>query len=81
MKKTRTARPSKLDNLAASVAQDWAHQNSAVVNSRRRVLQFEASEVDASIVALVAALTNARERRAKIEATLTGLAAVIAKRT
>lgn len=80
MKKARSIRPSKLDNLSVSVAQDWAHQNSIVINSRRRVLQFEAEEMDKSIVALTAALANAKERRAKLEAMLNGLAAVLAKR-
>lgn len=73
-------KPSKLDHLATSVAQDWAHANSYTINSRRRVLQFEADETDKSIVALGAALANMKDRRAKIEATLRGLAVVIEKR-
>ena len=78
MKKQK--RPSKHDHLAASIAQDWAHQNSVVIHSRVRVLRFEAEEVDKSIVALAAALANAKERRAKLEAMLNGLASVIEKR-
>jgi hypothetical protein len=76
----KTPRPSKFDRLSESVAQDWAHANTAVINSRRRVLQFEAEEVDKSIVALAAATAAARERRARIDATLAGLATVVGKR-
>lgn len=80
MKKTRTVRPGKLDHLTASVAQDYAHHNSVTIHSRRRVLQFEAEETDKNIVALAAALVSLRERRAKLEAMLKGLTAVIEKR-
>jgi len=80
MKKVRVVRPTKLDRLAEATSRDWAHANSAVITSRVRVLQFEAEETDKSIVALGATLVNLRERRAKIEAVLTGLGQVLAKR-
>lgn len=76
----RIKKPTRLDHLASSVARDWAHQNSVVVHSRMRVLQFEGEEVDKSIVALAAALATAKERRKKIDAMLRGLAAVVEKR-
>ncbi|MCR4300856.1 MAG: hypothetical protein NUV51_04535 [Sulfuricaulis sp.] len=79
-KASRPSRPSRLDALTATVAQDWAHANTATINARQRVLQFEAEELDKSIVALAGAQANARERRAKIEAMLAGLAAVVEKR-
>lgn len=73
-------RPSKHDKLGASIAQDFAHANTAVIGSRRRVLQFEAEEADKSIVSLQASLASMKERRAKIAAMIAGLSAVIEKR-
>jgi hypothetical protein len=70
----------KIDKLALSVAQDFAHANSATINSRRRVLQFEAEEIDKSLVALAATVTNLKARRAKIASMLAGLAEVIGRR-
>ena len=76
----RNKRPTKLDVLAESVAQDYAHQHTTTINSRRRVLEFEGSEVDGAITALTAALANKRNRRREIDAALRGLAIVVGKR-
>ena len=76
----RARRLSKQDELAARVEREWAHQNSAVIASRQRVLQFEAEETDKSIAALTAAVINLKERRRVIDATLQGLATVVARR-
>ncbi len=73
-------KPTKFETLAASVAQGYAHQHTVTINSRRRVLEFEASEVDRAIVALSAALANQKWRRATIDAMLSGLATVVGKR-
>ena len=78
MKKQK--KPSKYALLAAAVAQDWAHQNSIVVNSQRRITQFHVKEVDQTIIDLQAALTSAREGRAHLMAMLEGLSAVLDKR-
>lgn len=76
----KAPRLSKFDRLTASVAQDYAHQHTVTINSRRRVLEFEVAEVERSIVALTATLADQRERRARIEAMLRGLATVVEKR-
>jgi len=73
-------RPTKYDVLANSIAQVYAHANTSVIASKRRVLEFEAEEVDKSIVALTATLTDAKERRNKLWAQITGLSAVINRR-
>ena len=73
-------KPTYLERLAESAAQDFAHANSAVIASRRRVLQFEAEEADKSIVALQATLATMKERRAKLTAIIAGLSLVIGKR-
>jgi hypothetical protein len=78
--KSKAPRMTKSDRLSEAVARDWAHANSAVINSRVRVLQFEAEEVDKSLAALQATVLQVRERRAAIEATLTGLGQVLARR-
>jgi hypothetical protein len=79
-KKERVKRPTRFDALAASVAQDYAHQHTTTINSRRRVLEFEGTEVDGAIVALSAALADKKNRRQVIDATLRGLALVVGKR-
>lgn len=79
-KNERAKKPGKMDRLAAMAAQDFAHQHTVTINSRRRVLQFEATEVDRAIVAMSAALANQRARRARIEAVLVGLTSVVEKR-
>lgn len=71
---------SKLDSLTESAAQDYAHQNTATINSRRRVLECEADEVERAITALTAAISHQRRRKNVIAATIKGLASVVAKR-
>lgn len=78
--KMRTPRPSKFDQIAEAISRDYAHQNSLVVQSRVRVLRCELDEIDLSVNNLTAALANARDRRAKVEAQIRGLTAVVAKR-
>jgi predicted nucleic acid-binding Zn-ribbon protein len=71
----------KMTNRNMTSAMDeYRHANTTVINSRRRVLEFEAEEVEKSIFALSASLGTMRERRAKISAQLAGLEAVVAKR-
>ena len=79
-RKTSPHKPTKLEALTESVAQDYAHQNSQIIHSRKRVLEFEAEEADKSIIATAGALAAVRERRAKIQALLVGLENVIRKR-
>ena len=79
-KAPRLPRPTRQDELAKRIECEWAHQNTVVIASRQRVLQFEAEEVDKAIAALQGALVNMRDRRTVIDATLRGLAAVVARR-
>lgn len=69
-----------MESLSTRVAQDYAHQNSAVIASRMRVLQCEAEETDQGIYRMMSALATLKQRRAVIEATLRGMASVIEKR-
>jgi len=66
--------------LVNSTAQDCAHQNSYTINSRRRVLQFEADEKQISIIQLTAALNRAKADLARLEASIEGLDSVVARR-
>lgn len=79
-KKHAVKRPSTTDQLTASIAQDFAHQNSYTINSRKRVLEFEAEEIEKAIVAMTGSLASIRARQAKVRAMLRGLEAIIAKR-
>lgn len=73
-------KPSKLDTLATSTMQDYAHISTDDIVRRRIVLACEANATDHEITGLSAKLVDARERRAKIGAVLTGLASVVEKR-
>lgn len=70
-----------LEMLALETAHQFAHQNSAVVMSKMRMLRCEAEETDKSITALDAALRDKKELRKRVEAQLTALSVVLAKRT
>ena len=76
----RVKRLSPLEALTTSTAQSFAHQNSVAIHSRRRVLEFEESEVDRAIAMLSAELSNQRRRKGVIGATLRGLTSVIERR-
>ncbi len=78
--KTKHTKSTKFDAIAESYAQDFAHQHTVTINSRRRVLEFEGNETDRAIVALTSALENQRHRRKMIDAQLRGLAIVVGKR-
>lgn len=80
MKTPPVKKLSKLDALAASVAQDYKDQNTIVIRSRIRVLECEEVEADRALTALQGAVTNMREKRARIEAMLRGLEGVVSKR-
>jgi hypothetical protein len=80
MKKQKEHKPSKLDAITAASAQDYAHCHTLRIVSRRNVLQFEVTELDAEIVALQAAAEKARQRRKLLLAQIDGLGQVIAKR-
>jgi hypothetical protein len=71
---------SKYDSLAESVAQNYAHQHTVTINSRRRVLEFEGEETDRAIIALSSSLAHKRNQRKRIDAALRGLASVVEKR-
>jgi len=76
----RTKKPSRLAALTAQVAQDYAHVHSLRVASRRAVLLYERGHLDQEVAGLNAALSNARRRVSEIDAMVTGLEGVIAKR-
>lgn len=73
-------KPTKHERIADIAAKALAHANSYTINSKIRVLQFEAEELDASVIAMSAALVRIKERRAVVAATIEGFAAVVAKR-
>lgn len=79
-KRVRERVPSSLEALTTSTENTFAHQHTVTVNSRRRVLEFEGSEIDRAVVALTASLANRRRQRREIDAQLRGLASVVAKR-
>lgn len=73
-------RITKFDRLAESVAQDHAHAATVDIATKRRVCQYEVSELDRAIVHLQAATARARERRNVLIARIAGLTTVVGKR-
>ena len=80
MKKKQVKKPSKLDNLAASVALEHAHLSTGDIIRRHTVLACEQNVLDGEINALTASIADARLRRAKVEAMIRGLVVVVEKR-
>ena len=80
MKKQTVKRPSKLDNIAASVAQDYAHRDTRDIIRQRHVAVARIDVLDAEIAELSGRLVDARTQRAKLGAALVGLASVVGKR-
>lgn len=62
--------------LSQSANRQFAHANTAVIQSRLRVLQVEAEEIDKSILAMQSALAMLKARRLNVEAFIAGLDAV-----
>ena len=77
---SKKKRPSKLDQLTMATIQDYAHASTADIMRIRIVLGCEATVVEDEVVALTARITEARQRRARVEAKLLGLGAVIERR-
>ncbi len=80
MEKQKTRKPSKSEELAHATERDHAHQSSERITGRLIVLACEAGELEREIVGLQAAMANAKERRARINAVRTGLGAILDKR-
>lgn len=76
----RERKPTKLEALTESTAQQFAHQNSYTIHGRVRVLECEAEETDKSIAAMTNAINTLKARRVEIAARLDGLAQVLRKR-
>jgi hypothetical protein len=79
-KKHAERKPSPLDVLTTTVAQDYAHRSTDEITRRRTVLACEASVIEAEIVALNAQMADAKARRARNDATQRGLMLVVEKR-
>lgn len=78
MKKTK--RPSKIEALTDTVEQFRAHDDTQTLRRRHSVLAFERDTIDAELFDLGARAAAMRDRRAKVEATMRGLARVVNKR-
>ena len=74
-------RVSKYERAAISCVHTYLHQNSAAINSRIKVLEVEHEEAEIAINAMTTALANLRDKRARLDAEIKGLSAVLAKRT
>lgn len=76
----KAIRPSKLDELTRATQQAYAHTASLRVIAKRELLLFEGRQLDEEIVNLTAALTQAKEQRAKVNAMIVGLNLTLAQR-
>jgi len=66
--------------LVDSTMRTYAHQNTIVIDSRRRVVQCEYDETERAVTQLSAAVASAKARLKTLEAQLAGIDAMVAKR-
>lgn len=78
--KKKIVRPTLIEQIEGSAMQNYAHQHTATIASRRRVLEFQAGEVERAIIALNASLSNRKRALNQLTAQIRGLTAVIGKR-
>ena len=78
MKKIK--KPTQLELLAESTAQDYAHASSSDVIRFRTVIECQLEVTERKIGELIATLANAKADQRRTEAILTGLGMVIGKR-
>ena len=77
MKKTRT---SKIAQFTSGVVRDHIDLSSLDVIRKRQMLAIEERSLDEMIAEATARLIDAKDRRAKVSATLDGLAVVLERR-
>lgn len=80
MKRKRPHRPSKTDTITATTMQHNAHESTEDIVRLHTVLACERNTIDREILVLAARNADARLRRAKVDATIKGLEAVVEKR-
>ena len=78
MKKIR--KPTQLELLSESIAQDYAHASSSDVMRYRTVVECQLEVTERKIGELIATLANAKADQKRTEAILAGLGVVIGKR-
>lgn len=78
MKKPK--KPTKTEELIHAVARDNSFHSSARIESKMRMIECEVEELEREIVALSAAIVNAKKRKAGLEAIEAGLGQILDKR-
>ena len=73
-------RPTKLDEITVAMRQQYAHQHSATVVSKRNLLQYEVDQLDAKVIQLRAAIAATQKRANKLNAEILGLGLVLERR-
>ena len=69
-----------MDELTLATRQDHSHLHSAAIRSKRALYQFESQQVNARIVALMAAVCDSKQRRNELNAMILGLGLVLERR-
>lgn len=76
MKKTA----STLDTIKTMTARNFAHTDSEVIQSHRRVLEFQVEEIEQGIARLEAKIVTGKQSRDEAQAQIDGLNSVLSKR-
>ena len=80
MKKKKKQIPTVPNPHTVAIMQASAHLSTSAITSQTEVLMFEVAVLTQDIERLAASMTELRHRRAKSEACIAGLQAVVAKR-
>lgn len=73
-------KPLKYAMIGMMIEQEFNDKSTEDVTRKRIIVSCEANTIDSEVIALTARIADARDRRAKVEAALAGLAAVIDRR-
>lgn len=72
-KSKKPRRPSRFEEAVVNARMDSAHQSSARIMARHKLLACEHALIEEEIVALSAAITKAKQRREQVHANMIGL--------
>lgn len=76
----RRKKPTQHETLKLSTMQQHSHENTFRIASRRRILQFQVSELEAEITQLQAAMINAKQHKKLLETRIEAMTETIARR-
>lgn len=80
VKKVPVRKPSRLERLADAVRREHNHLHSMALQETRKLYEFERSQLTDRVTRMTAAIVEARERRANLEASIAGIDLILSAR-